>query len=80
MAKSTYSGIPTDQPIEVEPGLMHRESEFFAQASPSRGFMQGHPTNLPGPDKGNRGHRDAGEAKPLTHDGGPFKKVRGGKE
>jgi hypothetical protein len=48
MAKSNYGpGIPADQPAELGNGLTRRESEFFADASETRGIYAGFSNSAP---------------------------------
>jgi hypothetical protein len=80
MAKAVFSaGIPADQPIEAEPGITHRERDFFAQESPTRGFYEGFPHSHIDVAKGNRGMSGLPPAHPLSSPRGPFANLRGGR-
>lgn len=77
MAQSTYSPVPLDQPREIRPGVMHRESDWQGSAkwyalppeSPER-TMKG--------DLGLSVIRDF-DPRPLTTPGAPYVNLRGGK-
>lgn len=71
--------MPVDKPIELAPGITHREVDFFADAQPPRGFMMGHDGSTPvGRAKGNHAAQDWPPRRALTgHE--PFKNLRGGK-
>lgn len=80
MAKATFSaGIPADVPIEVEPGITHRERDFFAQEAPTRGFYEAFPHSHIDALKGNRGMVGVPPSHALSSTRGPFANLRGGK-
>lgn len=82
MANSFLGNMPVDQPREIRPGVVHRESDFFAQEGPTRGFSQNLYT-LAGPGRvglndGNRPLSTFPPRRALTGPG-PFANLRGGR-
>lgn len=78
MAKTTMVNMPVDVPAEIGGGLTQVESDFFADPSPSRGFMVGFDGSTEiGARKGNR----AATPFPVPRPDGvsPFKNLRGGR-
>lgn len=39
MAKGAFPTIPVDTPVEISPGVIHKESAFFGFAQDGRGFV-----------------------------------------
>jgi hypothetical protein len=77
MAQSTYSPVPLDQPREIRPGVMHRETDW--QGS-------GKWYSLPADSMERQAKGDLGlssirnfESRSLTTPGLPFANLRGGK-
>ncbi len=72
--------MPVDQPIQIAPGVTHREADFFAQPSLDRGFYVGFDGyNTTGAAAGNLSPFTRPVPRPLTSDVGPFKNLRGGR-
>jgi hypothetical protein len=77
MAKATYSPVPLDQPREIRPGVMHRETDW-------QGSGKWYALPPEAPERAAKG--DLGlstikdfESRPLTSAGLPFRNLRGGK-
>ena len=85
MAKNAgpNTSIPIDQPVGSSPGIVHRESAFFAQdgeTDGSRGFVRAQLDSSSAVGKLNGNRSSAGTwmtPRPLT-DGVPFTNLRGG--
>lgn len=79
MSKSFLGNMPVDLPLEITPGVTHREADFFAQNSRSRGFGVQLDGSTPiGAAKGNRSINSLPARRALTGPG-PFGTLKGGR-
>lgn len=77
MAQSTYSPVPLDQPREIRPGVMHRETDWQGSAK-WYALPANHPERTAKGDLG-MDPIPGFEPRPLTTPGLPFGNLRGGK-
>ena len=77
MAKDTTAGFPLDQPREIRPGVMHRESDWQGSGK-WYALPPDHPERTAKGDIGLGTIKDF-EPRPLTSPGLPFTNLRGGK-
>ena len=79
MSKTFLGTMPVDLPLEIVPGVTHREADFFAQEAPNRGFGAQHDGATPvGSAKGNRSVTTLPARRALTGPG-PFGTLKSGR-
>lgn len=65
--------IPTDEPVLIRPGVVHREADFHGSAK----WLTLPPEAKERTDKGDLGFGGMAPPRPLSHGGKPFKLKEG---